>query len=104
VYEFYLGYLLTCEVCGAQDAECVILFRVAANALRSRKYEAVSRNATSKTNTEFCYGMDARTFMDLIAPSIFDKDNEDEAGGERTTTQGLTARAPLDLGLRRASE
>ena len=25
---------------------------------------------------EFCYGMDARTFMDLIAPSVFADDDE----------------------------
>ena len=65
---------------GEQDAECVILFRMAANVLHSRKYEAVSRNSTSKPNTEFCYGMDARTYMDLIAPSIFASGHENDEG------------------------
>lgn len=60
---------------GSQDPECVILFRMAANALHSRKYEAVSRNATSRPNSEFAYGMDARMFMDLIAPSVFADDD-----------------------------
>ena len=61
---------------GGQDAECVILFRMAANTLHSSRYEAVSQNATSTTNKEFCYGMDARTFMDLIAPSVFGDDGK----------------------------
>ena len=56
---------------GAQDAECVILFRMAANTFHNKDYEAVSQNATSTINNEFCYGMDARTFMDLMWPSVF---------------------------------
>ena len=56
---------------GGQDAECVILFRMAANTLHNEYYEKVSQNATSKDNVEFCYGMDARAYMDLMWPSVF---------------------------------
>ena len=56
---------------GGQDAECVILFRMAANTLHNEYYEKVSQNATSKDNVEFCYGMDARAYMDLVWPSVF---------------------------------
>lgn len=51
--------------------ECVILFRMAANALYSKDYEIVSRNATSGVEAEFCFGMDAREWMDLMWPSVF---------------------------------